>query len=269
MDIERAMRAAAPDAPGEAVSGLRRAHDQLVAFGALDCSRRAAHLVGQCAHESAGFTRRVENLWFTTPERLVAVWPGRFTDAAAAARHVRRPETLANTVYAGRMGNRFDGDGWRFRGRGWLQLTGRANYRRFGRLIGEDLEETPDRAADPATAWVIAAAYLATRRRAGRTAFEWAAAGDARMVTRIVNGATHGLADRRARTTRALAALEGVSGLRADVGPGDRGAGVAALQVALAAEGLSPGPVDGVYGPRTARALAAFDARATAPFPAA
>ena len=100
------------------------------------------------------------------------------------------------------------GDGWRYRGRGYLQLTGRANYRRAGKALGIDLEVAPERATDPGIAWQIAASYLATRSRSGKTALVWADADNVKMVTRIVNGGLNGLADRIARTGRALDTLE-------------------------------------------------------------
>lgn len=252
-----AIRAAAPGAPDAALDGLRSARPALAACGALASPRRAAHLIGQAGHESLGFIRREEDLDYRTPARLRAVWPARFTKAAEAARLTGRPEALAEHVYGGRMGNRRPGDGWRYRGRGWLQLTGRANYRRMGRALGLDLEARPGRAADPATAWRIAGQYLAGRVRGGRTAFGWADRDNAAMVTRIVNGGTHGLADRMARTARALAVLLPLETWAGAARPGARGLAVAALQAGLARAGRAPGPVDGVFGPRTAAALAA------------
>lgn len=252
MDIKAAIAAAAPGAPDCAAAGLAALDP---ATPALATALRAAHLIGQCAHESLGFTRAVESLHYSSVERLMAVWPGRFPRPGLAAGYVAAPETLANRVYGGRLGNDRPGDGWRYRGRGWLQLTGRANYRRFGTLMGLDLEAEPARAAEPGVAWRVAALYLERRRRMGRTALAWADADNAEMVTRIVNGGLHGLADRRARTAAALVALRGGRRL---LRLGDAGAEVLLLQQALARAGFAPGPPDGAFGPRTARALADF-----------
>jgi putative chitinase len=192
----------------------------------------------------------------------MAVWPNRFPDRASALPFLRDPERLAEHVYGGRMGNDRKGDGYRYRGRGWLQLTGRANYRRFGALVGLGLESDPDRAAEPIAAWRIASAFLATRRRVGRSALEWADADNAEMVTRIVNGGITGLDDRRLRTAAALAALRaGPVTLRR----GDEGPEVLLLQQALARRGFPPGALDGSFGPRTEAALTAFQRHAGLP----
>ncbi|HUF86458.1 MAG TPA: peptidoglycan-binding protein [Thermohalobaculum sp.] len=255
MHLDAAVTAAAPGAPAGAAGALAALDPDTPA---LATRLRVAHLIGQCAHESLGFTRTVESLHYTTPERLMAVWPGRFAAARDAAACVANPQVLANRVYGGRMGNIEADDGWRYRGRGWLQLTGRANYRRFGRLLGLDLEAEPGRAAEPGAAWRIAALYLATRRRNGRTALEWADSDNPEMVTRIVNGGLHGLADRRARTAAALAALTALTRGPRRVRRGDAGAEVLLLQQALARQGFSPGALDGAFGPLTEAALAAF-----------
>jgi predicted chitinase len=252
MDLKAAVQAAAPGAPPAAAGALADLDPETPA---LATPLRAAHLIGQCAHESLGFTHAVEVLHYSTPERLMAVWPARFPTRAAAMPFVGAPEALAEAVYGGRLGNSRPGDGWRYRGRGWLMLTGRANYRRFGARLGLGLEAEPERAAEPAAAWRIAALYLASRRRAGRTGLEWADAGNVEMVTRIVNGGLHGLADRQARTAAALAVLAGAPhSLRR----GDSGPGVLLLQQALARQGFAPGALDGAFGPRTQAALAAF-----------
>ena len=192
----------------EAFHGFMAVKEWLDLRGLLYTPLRLAHLLGQCAHESTGFTRRTENLTYTTAERIRAVFgKRRFPSLVDAQGYVRQPQMLANEVYGGRMGNTRPDDGWRYRGRGWIQLTGRENYKRFGAPLDLDLDGEPDLASTPAAAWKIATAYLAIRVRAGKTALEWADLNDARMVTRIVNGGLAGLVDRRARTDRALAAL--------------------------------------------------------------
>lgn len=261
MELRAAVRAAASDAPDVAVEALEQARATIAGQGALDNERRAAHMIGQCAHESMRFTRVAESLFYSTADRLLMIFPRHFRDAAHAAEFTRNSEKLANHVYANRMGNGppESGDGFRYRGRGYLQLTGHDNYRRFGGLIGVDLEAEPERAAEPATAWLIAAGYLAVRKRAGKTAFQWADDDNVEAVTRIVNGGIHGLDDRRNRTARALAVLEdGV--VRPVLRRGDEGNGVVLLQRALAAKGFSPGAIDGDFGTKTDTAVRAFQA---------
>ncbi len=263
MDLARAIRAVAPNAPPACVAGIEAARARLEKSGALARALRAAHLIGQCAHESGGFTRAIESLFYSTPERLMAVWPSRFPSKASAEPFVRQPERLANHVYANRNGNgpSASGDGFKFRGRGYLQLTGRANYHAFGTLVGIDLEVRPEAAAEPATAWLVAGAYLETRKRNGRTALEWADANDVETVTRIVNGGVIGLEERRQVTAQALAALGGLPS-RPALQRGSKGPSVLLLQRLLAERGFAPGALDGDFGPKTESALAAFQASA-------
>jgi putative chitinase len=112
-----------------------------------------------------------------------------------------RQEFASGSAYEGRadLGNVEQGDGPRYRGRGWIQLTGRANYRAAGLDIGEDLETEPERAAEPEIAWRVAAWFWRTRGLADVT--------DLERVTRRINGGTNGLADRKARYAWARAAL--------------------------------------------------------------
>ncbi|GAB4534754.1 MAG: hypothetical protein Tsb0020_50230 [Haliangiales bacterium] len=256
MDLDRAraaLLAAAPDAPDDALDGFADAWPRLC----LTCAAplRLAALIGHTAHESGGYRRRTENLYYTTPERLIAVWPGRFAHVSEARGFLRDPEGLANHVYGGRMGNGRPGDGWRYRGRGWLQLTGRENYRQMGDWLGLALEREPSLAARADHAWVIAAEYLARRARDGRTALEWADIPVDAMVTRIVNGGLHGLEDRMRRTASALAELVPLARLIERLTPGARSSAVLAAQILLTRGGHRLGALDGIYGPRTAAAI--------------
>lgn len=259
MNLKAAIRAAASDAPDTAIEALEQVKDKALELGALENERRAAHLIGQCAHESTRFTRLVEGLHYTTVGRLMAVFGRHFENEAHAAQFLRNAEKLANHVYGNRMENGppESGDGFRFRGRGYLQLTGRENYRKFGERIGIDLVAKPERAAEPGVAWLIAASYLATRKKSGKTALEWADEDNVEMVTRIVNGGINGLEDRRNRTARALAALGAIE-KRPVLKKGDEGEGVLLLQRALAASGFSPGALDGDFGTNTRKAVRAF-----------
>lgn len=102
-----------------------------------------------------------ESLYYT-PKRMTQVWPSRFPTISAARPYARNPEKLANNVYAGRIGNVNPGDGWRYRGRGYIQITGRANYRKFG------IESRPDDALDPKTAAHIAVDGMMKGRFTGK-----------------------------------------------------------------------------------------------------
>ena len=91
---------------------------------------RGAHLLGQAHHESGGFKRTTEGLYYSTPERIQAVWPSRFPTVASAEPYAKNPQGLANKVYNGRMGNlEGSSDGFNFAGKGFLQLTGKANVK--------------------------------------------------------------------------------------------------------------------------------------------
>jgi putative chitinase len=167
---------------------------------------RLAHFVAQLSHESGGFGRLEENLNYT-PGRLCAVFPNRFGTAAMAERYAGRPEDLANLIYAGVNGNAGipSGDGWRFRGRGLIQLTGRANYRAAGRGVEQPLEDEPDRVAQPWTAALVAGWYW--RQRNLNLDADRGAAG-VEAITRAINGKyLKGREERAALYDKAIAAL--------------------------------------------------------------
>lgn len=176
--------------------------------GAFDTMPRLAALCGQTASESGGYQSSIERLSYSA-ERLMQVWPSRYKTLEMAEQYARQPAKLANHTYAGRNGNGppESGDGWRYRGRGWIMLTGRRNYRSMGKALGRDLINEPDLARDSAIAWQIAVQFFSSRTRNGRTVMEWADIGDTKMVTRIINGGQHGLKDRIARTQLAAKAL--------------------------------------------------------------
>jgi len=156
--------------------------------------RRFSHFMAQLAHESAHFTRLEENLNYST-QGLMAIFRSKFRDADEAASYARQPERIANRVYANRIGNgdEASGDGWRFRGRGFIQLTGRANYRSIGSRLGLNLEDDPDIvASDPVIALQVAANYWDSR---GLNAV--ADQDDVYEVTRLINGGLNGIDDRK------------------------------------------------------------------------
>jgi putative chitinase len=166
---------------------------------------RLAHFAAQLGHESQGFKRVEENLNYTAP-RLREVFGDRFATNGMAEPYARNPEALANLVYGGRMGNGplASGDGWTFRGRGLIQLTGRANYRAAAAALGIPLESDPDQARSPWNAAMIAGWFWSMRKCSAD-----ADLGEAGLaaVTKKINGGRHGLEDRADRYERALAAL--------------------------------------------------------------
>lgn len=172
---------------------------------AINTPKRAAAFLAQAAHESIGFTRLQENLSYSTPERLMEVFKGRFSGLADAAQYLRQPEKLANRVYANRLGNGdgSSGDGWRFRGRGLFQLTGRANYMAAGDGLGTDYKANPDLVAEPPDAAFTAAWYWAVGNLNAM-----ADVGQVDVITRRINGpAMLGADERRAMYQRFLQVL--------------------------------------------------------------
>lgn len=159
----------------------------------LKTTRRQAHFLAQVLHESGRLARCEENLNYTTPASICAVWPSRFKDRLAALPYVRNPEALANKVYGGRMGNTEPGDGWKYRGRGIIQLTGRENYASYGKLLGIPLEDKPELACSPDYTLHIACTYWDQRKLNAL-----ADANNIVGITKRINGGVNGLEDRKA-----------------------------------------------------------------------
>jgi putative chitinase len=168
----------------------------------INTPRRIAAFVAQCAHESGGFRFLTENLNYRA-ESLVKTWP-RYFNVSNAGSYARNPQRIANRAYANRMGNgdEASGDGWRFCGRGLIQLTGRSNYQAFADSIETDINDIPD--------------YLATFEGAVQSACwfwetnnlnKWADLGDIVTLTKKINGGTLGLDDRMKHYTHALHVL--------------------------------------------------------------
>jgi putative chitinase len=176
----------------------------------IDTPQRAAAFLAQIAHESGELQRLVENLNYSAA-RLCAVWPNRFATVDAARPYERSPERLANYVYAKRLGNgdEASGDGWRFRGRGLIQLTGRGNYRSCATAIALPVETEPERLEAPEAA-ALAAAQFWHSRGLNHLADDQNDDNDDQdfvAITKIINGGTAGLKSRQQYWTRAQAAL--------------------------------------------------------------
>ena len=163
----------------------------------INTPKRQAAFIGQCAHESGNFKTLEENLHYKA-EALVRVWPSRF-DAATAADCANNPEKIANKVYGGRMGNTEPGDGWKYHGRGLIQLTGKDNYVRFSTASGVDCVENPSLLCEPDAAALSAGWFWSTH---GLNAL--ADAWDMTAITKKINGGTLGLDDRVAKSNKAL-----------------------------------------------------------------
>ena len=158
----------------------------------INTPQRVAAFLAQCAHESGGFVFLKENLNYKAPS-LRKVFPKYFPDDATASAYANKPERIANRVYANRMGNgdESSGDGWRYCGRGLIQLTGKDNYTFFAASLDIPVEEASE--------------YLQTFEGAVQSACffweqnnlnKWADAGDILTLTKRINGGTIGLEDR-------------------------------------------------------------------------
>jgi len=190
-----------PKLPPERSLALLPHLNQAMAEYGIDSTLRVAAFVAQLAHESGEF-RWMEEIWGPT-----------------AAQRRYEPESDLAT----RLGNTERGDGLRFKGRGPIQLTGRANYDRFGRVLGIDLGGAPERAAEPEVAFRIAALYWANR---GLN--ELADAQDFREITRRINGGFNGLAERERYFERAKAVL--TAGAAASMRRSRRGLGSGSIR---------------------------------------
>jgi putative chitinase len=166
----------------------------------INTPRRQAAFIGQCGHESASFKVLRENLNYSA-KGLMATWPSRFSDMDMAEKYERQPERIANKVYGGRadLGNTEDGDGWRFSGKGLIQLTGRNNFKTCGDALGVDLIANPDLLLDPEYA-ALSAGWFWNKRGLNALADNE----DWNTITRRINGGTHGLQDRIDRTHKAM-----------------------------------------------------------------
>jgi putative chitinase len=156
---------------------------------------RGAHLMGQASHESGGFKRTRESLYYSSPERIQAVWPSRFPTVEDAEPYARNPSGLAGKVYAGRMGNENEAQASLYIGRGFLQLTGRDNYRLFASDMGVPKVMTdPDLVAD--TYAFETALWFFEKNALFKIADEGVTDDAIKRITRRVNGGYHGLEDR-------------------------------------------------------------------------
>jgi putative chitinase len=169
----------------------------------IDTPLREAHFVAQLAHECAQFTRLEENLNYGAA-RILTVWPSRFPLPGDAIPYAHNPEKLANRVYSNRLGNGVEesGDGWRYRGRGPIQITGRANYKAAGDAIGLDLVETPEAVLRPVVGCDVAGWFWQSKKLNSLADVD-----NIRHITMRINGGSHGMEERRGWLNRAKSIL--------------------------------------------------------------
>jgi putative chitinase len=156
---------------------------------------RLAHFLAQCGHESGGFRATQENLNYSA-KGLAGIFKKYFPTEAAAAPYARQPQKIASKVYGGRMGNgpESTGEGYKFRGRGYIQLTGKENYTAFGKSIGEDILSNPDVVASKYA--LLSAAWFFSKNGLHKMADGGATDAVVTSITKRVNGGTIGLPDR-------------------------------------------------------------------------
>jgi putative chitinase len=166
---------------------------------------RVAAFLAQTAHESGNYRAIKENLNYKA-ESLCKVWPRLFPNIDIARQYAQQPEKIANRAYGNRMGNGTEesGDGWKFCGRGLIQLTGKDNYSRYAESTGQTLDEASEHLTTfegcvQSAAWFWEA----------NTLNKWADAGDMLTLTKRINGGTLGLEDRIKHYTHALHVLQG------------------------------------------------------------
>lgn len=181
----------APNARQNYKDAFARADTVLATYGINKNALRLSHFMAQVLHEVGGLTILIENMNYRA-ERIVQVWSSRFPTVASAEPFAHNPEKLANKVYGGRMGNNQTGDGFRFIGRGLIQLTGRESYKKFGDRLGVDLTANPDLAFS--AEWAL---KIAAEEWKEKDCNALADADDLRKITRAINGGLIGLESRR------------------------------------------------------------------------
>jgi putative chitinase len=187
MDISK-LKGHVPD------SVIAQIPDTLAKFE-INTPLRLAHFLAQCGHESGGFKVVNENLNYGA-KGLLGIFKKYFPTEEKAKLYERKPEKIANLVYGSRMGNgpESSGDGYKFRGRGYIQLTGKDNYTAFGKAINEDVAANPDVVATKYP--LLSAAWFFNKNGLHKIADQGATDAVVTSVTKRVNGGTIGLPDR-------------------------------------------------------------------------
>lgn len=198
------LQAAMPKITPENVTRFLGPINDVISKYQIDTAQRLSCFLAQLAHESVSLSRMEEGLSYSSADRLCRIFPKHFPTQESALPYVRQPEKLANKVYANRMGNgdTTSGDGYRYRGRGPMQLTGKSNYAWFARETGADAVNNPDLVKQPDVGMLSAGWFWNVR-----ALNPLADAGDMLAITRKINGGTNGLEDRLHNWTLAKKAL--------------------------------------------------------------
>lgn len=235
------------------VDELYSAMEEMLPKYDINNTKRIAGFLAQCGHESGGFRVRTENLNYSA-KALDAVFGKYFKKAGrSATKYERQPELIANIVYADRMGNgdTESGDGWKHRGRGYIQLTGKNNYDSFSSYIGVEMDETIEY-LDTVQGALESACWFWKENNLNKYADE----GDVKGMTKRINGGYNGLKDRQHHWEEILHAMgetrghEDASKLNRLLKAGSRGAEVLEIQKILGVK-----PLSGVFGPTTKTAV--------------
>lgn len=181
----------APSALPVCRDAFANADDVLSRYHINENALRLAHFMAQVLHESGGLCIVEENLSYSA-KRMMAIWPKRFPTLESAQPFEKNPQALANKVYGGRMGNSGPDDGWRYIGRGLLQITGRESYERYGSRLGCDLVGEPALAADPQ--WCL---KIAAEEWIDKKCNTFADNDDITTITKRINGGLIGFDERK------------------------------------------------------------------------
>lgn len=190
MDINK-LKGAIPDEVLSQIPGVMEKFQ-------INTPLRLCHFLAQCAHESGNFKAVSENLNYGA-KGLLGTFKKYFPTEAKALQYERKPEKIANLVYASRMGNgdEASGDGFKYRGRGYIQLTGKVNYESFDKVVEENVTANPDLVATKYP--LLSAAWFWNSRTLNTLADKGATDDDVTAITKKVNGGTYGLEDRIAK----------------------------------------------------------------------
>ena len=194
--------------PALDVFTTQKAIEVLREYGALETRQGLALILANLHHESNGF-RVLEEQGDYAAKILVRIFPKHYPTIEQAETDAGNAQRILNKAYGNRLGNVDPGDGWKYRGRGFIQLTGRQNYETTGRAIGVDLVASPELAASPVVALEVALGFFTTRNMQGRNLIEWAHQGDAEKVRRGISGSPkYGLEWTKSLMAQYLAAFD-------------------------------------------------------------
>ncbi len=176
--------------------------DNILNANGIDTKERVNMFLAQCGHESGGFTITSENLNYSA-KGLRSTFPKYFKSESEALSYERKPEKIANKVYANRMGNSDEnsGDGWKYRGAGFIQLTGKVNYEAFSKDMGIDALNNPDLVRNDLTIAIKSAIWFWNKNNLNK----YCDNNDFIGLTKKINGGINGLTDRETKYKKLMA----------------------------------------------------------------